>query len=177
VAKRLNVNLDELADAMDQHDEYGMGSKWFLDARDGRVVGVSTECMSAAENEEEGEDDKDSGRPEWQRAEMALARTIAGDTEGRYERIPENETHEAYSLMEDFVGALEDANLQEKLQIAITGKGAFRRFKDVLFRYPEVREQWFEYEKGRKREWAREWLESLDIETTWTEPARKGGSA
>jgi len=40
-----------------------------------------------------------------------------------------------------FTESLEDENLKEKLWIALNGKGAFRRFKDVLLSYPEKREE------------------------------------
>ena len=48
------------------------------------------------------------------------------------ERIP---THVAYQWMEDFVEntvAPRDEQAAKKLSIALRGKGAFRRFKDVL---------------------------------------------
>src|SRR6266705_2685049 len=48
------------------------------------------------------------------------------------ERIP---THVAYQWMEDFVESIvapRDEQAAEKLSIALRGKGAFRRFKDVL---------------------------------------------
>lgn len=55
------------------------------------------------------------------------------------------ETFESYREMEDFISTIRDTHLQEILSVAIQGAGAFRRFKDVLFRYPEQRENWFKY--------------------------------
>jgi hypothetical protein len=47
--------------------------------------------------------------------------------------------------MERFVASVADETLRQRLIIAIDGKGAFRRFKDVLVAYPAERERWFSY--------------------------------
>jgi predicted nucleotidyltransferase len=44
------------------------------------------------------------------------------------------------------------------LERAIEGRGAFRRFKDTLFEYPELREAWFAFRDARARRHAVEWL-------------------
>ncbi|MEF8874966.1 MAG: UPF0158 family protein [Candidatus Thermoplasmatota archaeon] len=68
--------------------------------------------------------------------------------------------------MQDFIQTVEDEDLREKLWIAIDGKGAFRRFKDVLRLYPDVRERWFEFKDERVERRVVEWLErKLEPET------------
>jgi hypothetical protein len=42
-----------------------------------------------------------------------------------------------------FIATLEDPEIVDRLQIAIIGKGAFRRFKDVLSRWPEELSRYF----------------------------------
>ncbi len=54
--------------------------------------------------------------------------------------------------------------LKEKLWIALNGKGAFRRFKDVLLNYPEKREKWFSFKDERLKKRVMEWLEENEIE-------------
>jgi len=49
------------------------------------------------------------------------------------------------------------------LEVAIRGKGAFRRFKDVLEGYPEEMERWFSFKDDRLRERALEWLDDIGI--------------
>jgi hypothetical protein len=39
--------------------------------------------------------------------------------------------------MERFIGTIADRDRVDRLEIAIEGKGAFRRFKDVLARWPD----------------------------------------
>ena len=58
---------------------------------------------------------------------------IASD--GNYLRIDPVSSREQYRWMERFIPMVEDADLREKLTQAIDGKGAFRRFKDVLMSY------------------------------------------
>ncbi len=40
-----------------------------------------------------------------------------------------------YEMMEEFIEAIEDTRLYNQLQIAVSGKGAFRRFKDTCINF------------------------------------------
>ena len=87
---------------------------------------------------------------------------IDEDTD-RYERIPKAESNEGYEDMVNFIGTVKDERLVELLEVAISGKGAFRRFKDVLLNYPEERERWFQFRDDRVQEKALEWLGEIDV--------------
>jgi hypothetical protein len=65
--------------------------------------------------------------------------------------------------MVDFIATVKDERLVELLEVAINGKGAFRRFKDVLLNYPEERERWFQFKDDRMEEKALEWLGDIDV--------------
>jgi hypothetical protein len=65
--------------------------------------------------------------------------------------------------MEEFIYTVRDERLAAKLQRAISGKGAFRYFKDVLSDYPAERERWFAFRDQRERRRMLEWLESEGI--------------
>ena len=78
------------------------------------------------------------------------------------ERIP---SHEAYQWMVDFVDEMvapADELAAEKLSIALTGRGAFRRFKDTLHR---VDEQWlqarYQWRDKQLKAAVNEWFESV----------------
>ena len=79
------------------------------------------------------------------------------------EPIPKAESHEGYEDMEDFIATVEDEHLRELFEVAINGKGAFRRFKDVMARYPEERERWFCFKDDKMKEGALEWLEDIGV--------------
>lgn len=63
-----------------------------------------------------------------------------------------------YGDMEDFVGYVRDARARDLLERAIVGRGAFRRFKDTLREYPELRRSWFSFHDARSERRAMEWL-------------------
>lgn len=56
------------------------------------------------------------------------------------------------------VHTVADDDRADLLGIAIQGRGAFRRFRDVLGRWPDELERWFEFAAERKRGRARAWL-------------------
>ncbi len=118
-----------------------------------------------------------SDLPKWQQEEVENARRVLralGDLPGedgneavepdRYVTIPRIETHDAYETMVDFVETVRSDHLRELLSVALRGKGAFRRFKDVLLDYPAERERWFEFESRRERETIEEWAQEQGVE-------------
>jgi hypothetical protein len=54
--------------------------------------------------------------------------------------------------------------LRHRLLAAIDGKGAFRRFKDVLMNHPVERERWFTFRSERLRACMESWLSAHGIE-------------
>ena len=60
--------------------------------------------------------------------------------------------------MELFIGTVADPERADRLAIAIDGRGAFRRFKDVLGRWPGEIERWYAFSEERQRGRARAWL-------------------
>lgn len=75
-----------------------------------------------------------------------------------WRRIRPTESYESYRDMSEFVAAVHHRRASDLLDRAITGRGAFRRFKDTLFEFPELRNQWFRYRGARSRRRALYWL-------------------
>jgi Uncharacterised protein family (UPF0158) len=98
---------------------------------------------------------------------------IASD--GNYLRIDPVSSREQYRWMERFIPLAEDADLREKLTHAIDGKGAFRRFKDVLMSFADEREKWFNFRSERLRTFMEAWLGAHAIKAisrpAWAEGA------
>jgi hypothetical protein len=63
-----------------------------------------------------------------------------------------------YGDMEDFVAYVRDVRARDLLERAIVGRGAFRRFKDALAAFPELRRAWFAFHDARGERRAIEWL-------------------
>jgi predicted nucleotidyltransferase len=67
-------------------------------------------------------------------------------------------SRQAYGDMEDFIGRVRDARARDLLERAIAGRGAFRRFKDTLLEFPQLRQAWFAFHDARMERRAIEWL-------------------
>jgi predicted nucleotidyltransferase len=68
-----------------------------------------------------------------------------------------------YGDMEDFIERVRDSRARDLLERAIAGRGAFRRFKDTLFEFPELREAWFKFRDARMERRAIECLVDEDL--------------
>lgn len=143
---------------------------YWLDKQTGQVILIDDEVADALR---EGEDLADW--PDWQR-EMAkeikpvlralgeLPDEEAGENDAeRFVEIPQQDSSAGYEVMEDFAETVADPHLRELLAVALHGKGAFRRFKDVLLGFPAERERWFAFSNDRLRERIKEWAEDEGV--------------
>jgi hypothetical protein len=87
-----------------------------------------------------------------------------------FARIDPVSSREQYRWMEKFVTCVADEALLQRLLIAIDGKGAFRRFKDVLTGYPVDRERWFTYRSELLHYHMQGWLAQHGISSTTPPP-------
>ncbi len=67
-----------------------------------------------------------------------------------------------YEIMTDFAGEMPPP-YSEKLESALEGKGAFRRFKDMVGRL-ELTEHWYSYRDSKCRREIREWCDAIGID-------------
>jgi len=137
--KALNIDTDGLCEAM---EDSSYENEYYLDLDNGEILFLS-----------EYTDDEETKK---------LKELIEGDFD-RYERIPKAEPHEGYEDIVDFIATVKDDHLAQLLEVAIDGKGAFRRFKDVLLNYPEERERWFGFKDDKMEERALEWLDDIGV--------------
>ncbi|MEP7052696.1 MAG: UPF0158 family protein [Pseudomonadota bacterium] len=89
-------------------------------------------------------------------ADPEMHTRIASDT--TYMRIEPVSSREQYRWMERFIPMVDEGELRDQLSAAIDGKGAFRRFKDVLMTYGTDRERWFAFRSERLRVFMEAWL-------------------
>ena len=78
--------------------------------------------------------------------------------DANYLRIDPVSSREQYRWMERFIPMVDEGELKNKLVQAIDGKGAFRRFKDVLMTFSADRERWFTFRSERLRTFMEAWL-------------------
>jgi hypothetical protein len=107
------------------------------------------------------------GAPELAAAQAARDRFVAIDT------VP---SRIQYQWVDEFSKSIEDESLRVRVEAAINGKGAFRRFKDILLTIPDERRRWFEFRDHKMRERISEWVREKGIEPLndppWVEDAK-----
>ena len=99
------------------------------------------------------------GDPEASQIKAKIAENIDS-----YVRVEPASSREQYRWMERFVGSVSDEPLQRRLMVSIDGKGAFRRFKDVLLAYPAERERWFSYRSNLLHWHIQNWLANIEMD-------------
>jgi hypothetical protein len=83
---------------------------------------------------------------------------------GGFAEIELPASHEQWGWMAAFAETVQDQHLRELLEVALAGKGAFRRFKDVLLSVPDERERWFRFEAQAMHAAIDRWVAGLAIE-------------
>ncbi|MGE3765343.1 MAG: UPF0158 family protein [Kofleriaceae bacterium] len=137
---RIDLDWDALEIAVERNSP---DTDSYLDLTTGRVLTITT------------------GDPE-----AAINRQQVSENIRNFLRVEPASSREQYRWMEKFVGSVVDEALRERLIISIDGKGAFRRFKDVLLAYPAERERWFSYRADLLHWHIQNWLESHEIQPT-----------
>jgi len=125
------ANLDQLADILEGDPMTGGGR---VDVRSGEVW-----PQPVLEDAVETGEDEELEAPWWLPVECEGSRA-------------------GYRDMQDFIAAVPGEDRRDRLAIAIEGRGAFRRFKDVLSRWPEEFQRWYAFSEERQRGRARAWL-------------------
>jgi hypothetical protein len=136
------VDLGELAYALDDHSDF---TEWWFHPETGEIEPWSADMPEAVH-------DPDLDHPE-ERGFIFIQPLLS---------------NEGYRDLEDFTVLVRDPRARNLLERAIAGRGAFRRFKDTLFDFPELREAWFKFSNARMERRALEWLvdhEIVDEET------------
>lgn len=116
---------------------------------EGGVIDRQTgEIWNSAAMEYAGETEKDP--PDFEDPERWLYVGPGGSNDG-------------YRDMEDFIATVSDPDRADRLAIAIDGRGAFRRFKDTLARWPDEQDRWYLFSEERCSGRARRWLADVGI--------------
>jgi hypothetical protein len=127
----------------------------YLDLRTGKVHVASTSSLELGEDALSDEEEALS--------EEAID---AGLAQGWLLSIEPVDSSEEYRWMVEFAASVGDLRLRELLEVALDGRGAFRRFKDVLAKWPQERARWFAFHDECLRKAMQEWFAAHEIEPT-----------
>ena len=133
----MKVKLPDIIDAIEMTDQY---SEYFLDKETGEIEYVSDMAMTQEEQEE------------------VYDRL---DEHGFY-RLPTSFDIRDYDIMEDFIETL-SGTAHDRLDSAIRGRGAFRRFKDMVYDLG-MDQQWYDFQTAAYKRKAARWCEENGIE-------------
>ncbi|CAG0983932.1 hypothetical protein ANRL3_02316 [Anaerolineae bacterium] len=170
--RKLKVDLGELEMALDNSfPEH----RYFLDLETGKVILVTDETSRKleeiyAELPDDAEDEqivdaiRQRNLQDWQKEELLQADQVERGYRTRYIRIEAGDPHADYRAMEDFISTVKDARLRDRLGRAISGRGAFRYFKDMLEDDPRERERWFALKDAQVHQRILNWLAEENIE-------------
>ncbi|MEX0725849.1 MAG: UPF0158 family protein [Planctomycetaceae bacterium] len=153
----LPVSLKAVVDEMDsQCDE----SQAYINKVTGELVTVGDEELSAAEEFEDEEGEELSEYPDWQQGAIKQAANVLASDD--YLQLPDKFDIHEYEIMQKFCGSVENDNVRDELRQAISGKGAFRYFKDTIHHH-NIAEDWYRYRDAALEKIAADWLESHGI--------------
>ena len=133
----MKIKLSDIIEAIEFTDDF---SHYFLDATTGEIVFVNEMVMTSQEQEE------------------VYDRL---DEHGFY-RLPDQRELNGYHTMERFIETL-PSPAHERLASAIIGRGAFRRFKDLIYRLG-LEQAWYKFEEESNKRKAVEWCKENGIE-------------
>jgi hypothetical protein len=148
------VKLSDIIEGLEfQSDE----SSFFLNIKTGEVIFMTDYAMRAAEDDEPLED-----VPDWERDLVAIAREIIAET-GEHIALPTKFDIDEYRVMERFCLSMDNQEIGDILCDLISGSGAFRRFKDALYKYG-IEDDWYKYRNKALKKIALEWCKENKIE-------------
>ncbi len=125
--------------------------------------------MLQSKFEENGELVKED-LPQWQQEDYEKMIAVFNDVgEKRYKIIPAIDAGESADIMRDFVRTVPNEKIADELFEALQGSKSFRRFRAVLNRYDEVRNEYYNFKEKCYLESLEDWLKELGIKPEWVD--------
>jgi hypothetical protein len=152
----LPVKLKDIIDEMEIQSDF---HSCYLNKKTGEIVMVTDEHLSAAEDEEDI-----SHYSDWEQDAIQVAIDVL-ESEEDYILLPSQFDIHEYEIIEEFCISLDDEKLKDKMYRSIKGSGAFRRFKDNIFKYG-IEQNWFQYRREAFKRKAIDWCEENNIPYT-----------
>jgi hypothetical protein len=151
---KIKVELKDIIDSMETNDGE---NRSFFNIKSGEIISLTSEEIRMAE-----EDTEDERIPEWQKEFVEAAKELEENFED-YLELPDKYEIDEYEIMEDFCSGIKNETTANIFYDAIRGKGAFRRFKDTLYRY-NLEDKWYAFYNEALKKIAIEWCKDNEID-------------
>ncbi len=150
----MKVKIDDIIDAVEFDSDM---TESYLNTKTEQVCTYTYEELQAAE---ENEDLSDSA--EWYVEAVSRAKQYL-ENQDDYLPLPEKYDFNEYRIIEKFISNVAVPKQSEILSQAIHGKGAFRRFKEMLEKL-ELVDQWYKFREQKLREFVELWCKENKID-------------
>jgi len=146
------VSLDDVVEALDlQSDELCS----YMDPDTGEIITFNLEGANLARC---GNWDN---APDWMKPQLPKIKRALEDE--RMLALPNRFHIDEWRMMQNFALEQEQCRCHPELESVVHGEGAFRRFKNAIFRLG-LEDAWFRYRETQYQQIAREWLEENGIQ-------------
>jgi hypothetical protein len=102
--------------------------------------------------------------PDWQKDELRTANDVENNFGDRYIAIPGADSNQGYEDMQEFADSVTNPKARNRLLGALERRHPFRQFKDVLYDFPDVQQQWYQFKDNLQKTRAIEWLTDEGLE-------------
>ena len=153
------VKLKDIVEALEMESD---STTFWLDKDTGQVEMISEDVTAGMHLEDDGLVDE---QPEWLRKAISKAQEIQNDSDEQFVQLPDKFDLNDYKIMEDFSRKYPNDRVSATLQQAIKGKGAFRRFNNLIYEF-SLQEKWNQFKQQAYEQMAIDWLEENDIPYT-----------
>ena len=136
--KRIKVESQDIIEAFESNNP---GITYFLNRESGEVIKVAEDFCP---------DETISG--------------IDYFSDPQFIRIPKISNREGLRIREDYLTRIKNEDLYDKLEQTLLGRGALKRFVDILRIYPTYYKDWTDFKNQAIIKIIKAWIEELDIE-------------
>ena len=127
----------------------------YLDLETGELYQLGDDEAAAVE------DGREDDLPEWLEDDLPRIREIVAD-ERRWLALPTRFDIHEWAIMDEYARGQEDADLSGELSRAIHGRGAFRVFKDAVYRRG-IQEDWYRFRDEAIADIVADWLDVREV--------------
>jgi hypothetical protein len=136
--KKICVELPDLIEALENESE---GIYYYLDLLSGEIVKVSEDYC----------------------ADETALQIDYSDSE-KFLKIPPLSSEEQIKIREDFLKLIDDENIRDKLELALTHRGPLRKFVEIVRGHGEVQRKWKQFQEQNMKLYIQKWINSLDVD-------------
>ena len=135
----------------------------YLNKLTGKIITITDDDFAMAENADDDEFEVENGvdLSEYSDLEIDFFQEVkkVAALDDDYLKLPSKLEIDEYEIIERFCLSIPDEKISGVFLDMIRGSGAFRRFKDLIYRY-DIEKDWFKFKDEAYKEIAISWLES-----------------